>query len=244
MRLQGYNTAVSKIKSPHPQEEHKSHRMNWLRAAVLGANDGVVSTASLMLGVLAAHASRSAILTAGFAGLTAGALSMAVGEYVSVSSQRDSEHADIDIEKRSLESNPQAELAELAHIYVHRGLTPELAQEVAKQLHEHDAPAAHLRDELGIDQEELANPLQAGLASAVSFSVGAIVPIIGALVSSENMGAWVIVIVSLIALAISGAIGAYIGGGHRIRAAARVFLGGGAAMAITAFIGHLVGHSL
>ncbi len=235
---------MSAIKSPHPQEEHKSHRMNWLRAAVLGANDGVVSTASLMLGVLAAHASHSTILTAGVAGLTAGALSMAVGEYVSVSSQRDSEHADIDIEQRSLEANPQGELAELAHIYVHRGLDPELAQKVAQQLHENDAEAAHLRDELGIDREELAKPVQAGLASAVSFSVGAVVPILGALVASKNMGALVIVIVSLIALAISGAIGAYIGGGHRVRAAARVFFGGGAAMAITAFIGHLVGHSL
>ena len=235
---------MSEIKSPHPQEEHKSHRMNWLRAAVLGANDGIVSTASLMLGVSAAHASRSTILTAGIAGLTAGALSMAVGEYVSVSSQRDSEYADIDIEQRSLAANPQGELAELAHIYVHRGLEPELAKQVAKQLHAHDAAAAHLRDELGIDQEGLANPVQAGLASAVSFSVGAVVPIIGALVSNESMGAWVIVIVSLLALAISGAIGAYIGGGHRVRAAARVFFGGGAAMAITAFIGHLVGHSL
>lgn len=235
---------MSEIKSPHPEEEHKSHRMNWLRAAVLGANDGVVSTASLMLGVFAAHASRSAILTAGIAGLTAGALSMAVGEYVSVSSQRDSEYADMAIEQRSLESNPKGELAELAHIYVHRGLDPQLAQEVAKQLHDHDAEAAHLRDELGIDREALANPVQAGLASALSFSVGAVVPIIGALVSSESMGAWVIVTLSLLALAVSGAIGAYIGGGHRVRAAARVFFGGGAAMAITAFIGHLVGHSL
>jgi VIT1/CCC1 family predicted Fe2+/Mn2+ transporter len=235
---------MSEIKSPHPHEEHRSHRMNWLRAAVLGANDGVVSTASLMLGVLAAHANRSTIITAGVAGLTAGALSMAVGEYVSVSSQRDSEHADIAIERRSLASSPDAELEELAHIYVHRGLEPELANQVARQLHDHDAEAAHLRDELGIDQTALANPAQAGLASAVSFSVGAVVPIIGALVSNQNTGAWVIVIVSLIALAVSGAIGAYIGGGHRVRAAARVFFGGGAAMAITALIGHLVGHNL
>lgn len=218
--------------------------MNWLRAAVLGANDGIVSTASLMLGVLAAQASHSTILTAGIAGLTAGALSMAVGEYVSVSSQRDSEYADIAIEKRSLQANPEEELAELAHIYVHRGLEPELANEVAKQFHKHDAEAAHLRDELGIDQAALANPLQAGLASALSFSVGAVVPIIGALISSKSMGAWVIVIFSLLGLAISGAIGAYIGGGHRVRAAARVFFGGGAAMAITALIGHLVGKSL
>ncbi|HSW85232.1 MAG TPA: VIT family protein [Candidatus Saccharimonadales bacterium] len=235
---------MSKIESPHPQEEHKSYRMNWLRAAVLGVNDGIVSTASLMLGVLAAHASRSTIITAGIAGLTAGALSMAVGEYVSVSSQRDSEYADMAIEQRSLESNPKGEIAELAHIYVHRGLEPELAKQVAKQLHDHDAQAAHLRDELGIDRESLANPVQAAMASAISFSIGAVVPIVGALLSNKSMGALFIVIFSLIALAISGAIGAYIGGGHRIRAAARVFFGGGAAMAITAFIGHLVGHSL
>ncbi|HEV2403008.1 MAG TPA: VIT family protein [Candidatus Saccharimonadales bacterium] len=235
---------MSEIVSPHPQEKHKSQRMNWLRAAVLGVNDGVVSTASIMLGVLAANASRSTILIAGFAALSAGALSMAMGEYVSVSSQKDSEQADMAIEQRSLESNPDQELAELAHIYVHRGLEPELANKVAKQLHEHDAKAAHLRDELGIDVEALANPAQAALASAVSFSIGGTVPIIGALVSSKSMGAWVIVIFSLLALAISGAIGAFIGGGHRVRAAARVFFGGGAAMAITAFIGHLVGHSL
>lgn len=235
---------MSEIKSPHPEEKHKSQRLNWLRASVLGANDGVVSTASLMLGVSTAHASSSSILTAGIAGLTAGALSMAMGEYVSVSSQKDSEHADIAIERRSLEANPKEELDELAHIYVHRGLEPQLAEKVARQLHDHDATAAHLRDELGIDQEDLANPLQAGLASAISFSAGAVVPIIGALVGGKHNGIWAIVILSLIALAISGAIGAYIGGGHRVRAAARVFLGGGAAMAITAFIGHLVGHSL
>ncbi len=234
---------MSEIVRPH-QEEHKSHRMGWLRAAVLGANDGVVSTASLMLGVLAAHASHSTILTAGIAGLTAGALSMAVGEYVSVSSQRDSEFADIAIEKRSLEANPKEELAELAHIYVHRGLDPKLADEVAKQLHNHDAAAAHLRDELGINQDALANPVQAGLASAFTFSIGAVVPIIGALVSSKSNGALIIVVLSLVALAISGAIGAYIGGGHRVRAAARVFFGGGAAMAITALIGHLIGRSV
>jgi vacuolar iron transporter family protein len=232
------------IVSPHPEEAHKSQRSNWLRAAVLGVNDGVVSTASLMLGVLAAHASHATILTAGVAGLTAGALSMAVGEYVSVSSQKDSEQADIAIERRSLAANPHEELAELAHIYEHRGLNPELAQQVAAQLHKHDAEAAHLRDELGIDQDALARPAQAATASAASFSLGAVVPIIGALVASHGNGAWVIVGLSLLALAISGAVGAFIGGGHRLRAAARVFVGGGAAMAITALIGHLIGHSL
>src|SRR5690348_17082259 len=143
---------MSAIQSPH-QEQHKSHRSNWLRAAVLGVNDGVVSTASLMLGVSAAQASHSTILTAGIAGLAAGALSMAVGEYVSVSSQKDSERADIDIERRSLSANPKEELEELTHIYVHRGLDEKLAKEVAQQLHAHDAEAAHLRDELGIDKD-------------------------------------------------------------------------------------------
>ena len=234
---------MGEIIRPH-EEEHKSQRSNWLRASVLGVNDGVVSTASLMLGVSAAQANHATILTAGIAGLTAGALSMAVGEYVSVSSQKDSEHADIAIERRSLEANPDEELAELAHIYEHRGLDPKLAKQVAEQLHAHDAEAAHLRDELGIDKETLANPIQASAASAMSFSLGALVPIVGALIPVKDMSAWFIVILSLLALAVSGAIGAYIGGGHRVRAAARVFIGGGAAMAATALIGHLVGHSL
>ena len=235
---------MSKIHSPHPHEEHKSHRSNWLRAAVLGVNDGIVSTSSLMIGVSAAQASSSAILTAGIAGLTAGALSMAVGEYVSVSSQRDSEHADIAIERRSLATNPDQELEELAHIYVHRGLDEELALKVATKLHDHDAEAAHLRDELGIDREDLAKPLQAAFTSAIAFSFGAVVPIIAALIFPHDLDDWGIVMFSLIALAISGAVGALLGGGHRVRAAGRVFFGGGAAMAITALIGHLIGHSV
>jgi len=234
---------MGKIIAPH-SEIHKSHRGNWLRAAVLGVNDGVVSIASLMLGVTAAKASSSTIMTAGIAGLTAGALSMAVGEYVSVSSQRDSERADIVIERRSLASNPDEELAELTHIYVHRGLEPELAAQVAQQLHSHDAEAAHLRDELGIDQNNLANPIQAAMASALAFSVGAAIPIFATLISPKSLETWAIVVFSLIALAISGAIGAILGGGHRLKAASRVFLGGGAAMAITALIGHLIGKTL
>jgi VIT1/CCC1 family predicted Fe2+/Mn2+ transporter len=235
---------VSNIESPHPGEQHRSGRSNWLRASVLGVNDGVISVASIMLGVLAAKAGSTTILTAGVAGLSAGALSMAVGEYVSVSSQRDSEREDLEIERRSLKSNPGGELNELAHIYVHRGLDPELAQQVAQQLHDHDAEDAHLRDELGIDKNNMANPAQAAAASAVSFSFGAVVPILAAIIFPHHLGALAIVIFSLIALAMSGAIGAYIGGGHRIRAALRVFLGGGAAMAITALIGHLIGRSL
>lgn len=223
---------------------HKSHRSNWLRAAVLGVNDGIVSTASLMLGVSAASTSKSAVLTAGIAGLAAGALSMAVGEYVSVSSQKDSEKADLDIERRSLHANPKEELSELAHIYIKRGLEPKLAAEVAEQLHEHDALGAHARDELGIDHDDLANPIQASIASAVAFSVGAIIPILATILTPASIHVASIVVSSLIALAISGAIGAYIGGGHRVRAAARVFVGGGLAMAITAGIGHLIGSAL
>lgn len=229
--------------NPHPNETHKSHRAGWLRAAVLGVNDGIVSTSSLMIGVATATTGRSAILTAGIAGLSAGALSMAIGEYVSVSSQRDSERADIAIEERSLAANPDAELQELAAIYEDRGLEPELALQVATQLHAHDAVAAHARDELGIDHEALARPVQAAVASACSFSLGAAVPIVAAACVSTHSIDWATVISSLIALAVSGAVGAYLGGGHRVRAAARVLVGGGAAMAITAFIGHLIGRS-
>ncbi len=233
---------MSEYESPHA-EKHKSHRAAWLRAAVLGVNDGVVSTSSLMLGVLAASASDKTILTAGIAGLTAGALSMAVGEYVSVSSQRDSEKADIAIEKRSIKDNPDAELAELAWIYEQRGLDSGLAKQVAQQLHDHDAVGSHARDELGIDHEALANPGQAATASAIAFSLGALVPILGAVLSPSGSGL-MIVISSVIALAVSGAVGAYIGGGHRLVAALRVLLGGGAAMALTALIGHFVGRAI
>lgn len=235
---------MSDIKNPHPHERHKSHRGNWLRAGVLGVNDGIVSVSGLMLGVLAAHAQSSVIVTAGIAGLTAGALSMAVGEYVSVSSQRDSEKADLEIERRSLAAHPKEELDELAHIYVHRGLKPALARQVAEQLQSHNAEAAHLRDELGIDINDFVRPIQASLASAISFSAGAVVPIVAALMFPHHLGALGIVTLSLVALAISGAVGAYVGGGHRVKAALRVLLGGAAAMAITSLIGHLVGMSL
>ncbi len=231
---------MSEVANPHPEEVHKSHRTGWLRAAVLGVNDGIVSTASLMIGVAASGAKASTVLTAGIAGLAAGGLSMAVGEYVSVSSQRDSEHADIAIETRSLKTNPKAELAELAAIYQKRGLDPKLAKSVAEQLHDHDAITAHLRDELGIDNKSLSNPIQAALASAVAFAIGAAVPIVATLLSSGKASIWVIVITSLLALAISGAVGAFLGGGHRLRAASRVFLGGGIAMAITALIGRFI----
>lgn len=228
------------FESPHA-EKHRSHRAGWLRAAVLGVNDGIVSTSSLMLGVLAASQSNSSILTAGIAGLVAGALSMAAGEYVSVGSQRDSEKADIEIERKSLAENPNEELAELAWIYERRGLDEKLAVQVAEQLHAHDAVGAHARDELGIDHEALARPVQAAVASAIAFSLGAAVPIFAAVFSSESAGGWAITICSLIALAISGAVGAFVGGGHRLIASARVFVGGGLAMAVTYFIGHIIG---
>lgn len=231
------------FESPH-EEKHRSHRAAWLRAAVLGVNDGIVSTSSLMLGVLAASQSDSAILTAGVAGLAAGALSMAAGEYVSVSSQRDSERADIAIEKKSLDENPEKELEELAWIYEQRGLDKKLAAQVAQQLHDHDAVGAHARDELGIDHEELAKPGQAAIASAVAFSIGAVIPIIAAMLSTQSAGGWAITVSSLVALAISGAVGAYIGGGHRVAASLRVLLGGGAAMAVTYAIGHLIGGAI
>lgn len=235
---------LNSMTSPHPEEIHRSHRAAWLRAAVLGVNDGIVSTSSIMLGVLAANASDATILTAGISSLVAGALSMAVGEYVSVSSQKDSEKEDIAIERRSIENNHDAELSELAAIYETRGLKPKLALEVATQLHEHDAVGAHVRDELGIDHENLANPVQAALASATAFSFGAIIPILAAVFSSSSESAKVIVIVSLFMLGVSGAIGAFIGGGHKLRAAARVFVGGGIAMALTAVVGHFAGTQL
>ena len=231
------------IHSPHT-EQHKSQRSPWLRAAVLGVNDGIVSTSGIMLGVSGAAASPATILTAGIAGLVAGAISMGVGEYVSVSSQKDSEKADIDIETRSIAENPQQELAELAMIYQQRGLNKELALEVAEQLHAYDAVSAHARDELNINQDVLPNPIQAASASMVAFSVGAFVPILAALVAHGHNNILVIVLVSMFGLAVSGSIGAYIGGGNRLLAAFRVLLGGAAAMAITYAIGVLVGHSL
>lgn len=229
--------------TPHP-EAHRSHRAAWLRAAVLGADDGLVSTSSLMLGVAAASASRQAIFTAGFAGLIAGAMSMAAGEYVSVSSQRDAERADLDIEARALRDFAHEELDELTGIYVDRGLEPKLARQVAEQLHAKNALAAHARDELGFDSEELARPVQAGVSSAVSFAAGAILPIIAAALFKGNASHWAIVVSTLIALAILGAVGAAIGGGSRGKAAVRVFIGGGLAMLITAFVGKLIGTAL
>jgi VIT1/CCC1 family predicted Fe2+/Mn2+ transporter len=220
---------------------HLSHRANWLRAAVLGANDGIVSTASLVLGVAASGASSSAVLTAGVAGLVAGALSMAAGEYVSVSSQRDSEEADLRLEAQELSTDPEGELRELADIYERRGVSSRLAREVALELSGRDALATHARDELGLDEDRLARPLQAAWASALSFSAGAAVPVVT--VSLLPAGARIVscIVATVLALALLGDLGARLGGAPRLRATARVLVWGLLAMAITSGIGALIG---
>jgi VIT1/CCC1 family predicted Fe2+/Mn2+ transporter len=225
-------------------EMHRSGRTGWLRAAVLGSDDAIVSTASLMIGVAASSASQGAILVAGVAGLVAGAMSMAVGEYVSVSSQLDAEQADIELEKRELTGQPQAELQELAMIYVNRGLEKELAMKVAEQLSEHDRLGAHMLDELKIDHASLARPMQAAWISAASFASFAMVPITGLLVVPAALGIPVVVAVSLASLAVLGAFGGYLGGAPLGRAALRVTLGGALAMAVTAVIGRILGISV
>jgi VIT1/CCC1 family predicted Fe2+/Mn2+ transporter len=227
-------------RAAHP-EVHLSHRSNWLRAAVLGANDGIVSTASLVLGVAASGASASAIVTAGIAGLVAGALSMAAGEYVSVSSQRDAERADISLEARELRGDPAGELRELAGIYEQRGLPPALAAEVAEALTRQDALAAHSRDELGLSEERLAQPLQAAWASALSFSAGAALPLLVIGVAPSGVREAATVLATIVALAVSGDLGARLGGAPRLRATVRVVVWGAVAMAVTAGIGALVG---
>ena len=223
------------------RESHLSGREGWLRAAVLGANDGILSTAGLVLGVAAANASVSAIATAGIAGLVAGALSMAAGEYVSVSSQRDSEHADLALEKRELKEDPAGELEELAGIYRARGLDPELAQRVAEELTAADALTAHARDELGIMETRMARPLEAAWTSAIAFSVGAAVPLLTITASPEAPRIALTVVLTLVALAVLGGIGARLGGAPMGRAALRVTIWGAVAMALTSAIGALVG---
>jgi VIT1/CCC1 family predicted Fe2+/Mn2+ transporter len=225
------------------REGHRSGSTGWLRAAVLGSNDAIVSTASLMLGVAASQASREATLVAGIAGLVAGAMSMAVGEFVSVSSQRDAELADIARETEELKTMPQAELRELAGIYVKRGLDAELAQKVAEQLTAHDQIGAHLRDELGLDPRAGARPFQAAWISAVSFASFALVPIIAMLVAPGGYRIAAIAVVSLIALGSLGAWGAKLGAAPVARAALRVTVGGALAMAVTAGIGRVLGVS-
>ena len=229
---------------PIPQlEEHQSGRSWWLRAAVLGSDDAIVSTASLMIGVAAASASKQAVMIAGISGLVAGSMSMAVGEYVSVSAQRDSERADIELEKRELAGEPQAELNELKMIYVKRGVGKELAMKVAQQLSVRDRLGSHLRDELGIESQFRARPLQAAWISAVSFASFAAVPIAVLLIALRSRAIPTIAVLSLASLAALGALGGYLGGAPIGRGALRVTIGGGLAMAVTAVIGRLLGVS-
>ena len=222
-------------------ETHLTHRIGWLRAAVLGANDGVISTASLILGVAAAHASHETIFAAGMASLVAGAMSMAAGEFVSVSSQSDMEEAATEVERRELETDSAGEHKELANIYIKRGLTPETAKEVARQLMAHDALDAHMRDELGITTTLKARPLQAALASAVTFAVGAALPLLAVLLVPQTWLIASVAIFSLIVLALLGGMAARAGGASVIAGALRVLVWGAAAMAITAGVGALFG---
>ena len=227
--------------SPRHLERHRTERIGWLRAAVLGANDGIVSTASLVLGVATANASRGTVLVAGVAGLVAGAMSMAAGEYVSVSSQADTERADIERERRELATSRPAEREELAEIYVKRGLTPALAHQVADQLMAHDALAAHARDELGISEALQARPVQAAISSAISFAVGAVLPLALLLLAPTTRITLVVGGGSLLCLALLGSLAAQAGGARPLAGALRVVFWGALAMAITALIGSLFG---
>jgi VIT1/CCC1 family predicted Fe2+/Mn2+ transporter len=220
---------------------HRIHHVGWLRAAVLGANDGIVSTASLVVGVAAAAADRSGVLLAGVAGLVAGAMSMAAGEYVSVSSQADTEKADLDREREELANNHEFEIRELSYIYQKRGLDPELARQVAVQLMEHDALGAHAREELGISEITSARPLQAALASAGTFAVGAVLPLLAVVVAPElRIAVWVSA-ASLLALAVLGVLSARVGGARVWVATGRIVFWGALAMALTAAVGRLFG---
>jgi VIT1/CCC1 family predicted Fe2+/Mn2+ transporter len=228
--------------SAHPHaERHATSRIGWLRAAVLGANDGIVSTTSLLLGVAAAEASRQLLFTTGVAALVAGALSMAVGEFVSVSSQRDSERADIAKERRELARFPEHELDELTEIYIGKGLTPELARAVAVELHNGDPLEAHMVEELGITKATMARPMQAAWSSAASFAVGAAIPVIAVVALPDGARIGLTAVVALFALAALGILGARTGGADPVRPTVRTVLGGAAAMAITTVIGRLVG---
>jgi VIT1/CCC1 family predicted Fe2+/Mn2+ transporter len=226
---------------PRHPERHRTQRIGWLRAAVLGANDGILSTASLVLGVASAEASRGTVLVAGIAGLVAGAMSMAAGEYVSVSSQADTEGADLEQERRELAASGPAEREELADIYIDRGLTPTLAHQVAEQLMAHDPLAAHARDELGISEILAAKPVQAALASASSFAVGAALPLGLLLLAPENRMVPMIAGGSLLFLALLGGLAARAGGASVVTGAARVVFWGALAMGVTALIGRLFG---
>lgn len=216
-------------------------KLNWLRAGVLGANDGIVSTAGLVVGVAAAASSTSTIVTAGIAGISAGAISMAVGEYVSVSTQRDAEAALLAQEYRELEEDPADELAELTAIYHAKGLSAETARQVAEELTAYDAFAAHAEAELGLNPDELTNPWHAAFSSAVAFTLGALLPLLAILLPPTAARIPVTMVAVLLALALTGSVSAWLGGSNRVRAVARVVLGGALAMAVTYGIGQLAG---
>ena len=222
-------------------ERHRAARVSWLRAAVLGANDGIVSTASLLVGVAAADASHPALLAAGVAAVVAGAMSMAAGEYVSVHSQADTEEADLDRERRELETDDAGERRELMGIYIGRGLTPELARQVSDQLMAHDALGAHARDELGITDHTSARPLQAAAASAASFAVGGLLPLLVVVLTPLPQVLVTVPAAALVFLAVLGAVAARAGGADTLAAAARVTFWGAVAMAVTAGVGALFG---
>lgn len=218
-------------------EDHAGHRASWLRAGVLGANDGLLSTASLLVGVASASAGRPVLLATGVASLVAGAGSMAIGEYGSVSSQRDAERADLDTEAAELETMPRAELAELTTIYERRGLPHPLAHEVAEVLTAHDALTTHARDELGLDPDDLARPLEAAVTSAVSFALGALVPLLVVLIVAGGLRVPAVVVSTLVGLGALGAIGGRLGGAPPVRPAVRVLMGGAVAMGVAALVG-------
>lgn len=229
---------------PFPHEPHRARlgqRLNWLRAGVLGANDGIISTAGLVIGVAAATAERGPILTAGLAGLTAGAVSMALGEYVSVSTQRDAERALLDLERRELAAWPEEELEELAAIYVAKGASPETAHRLAEELTAHDAFAAHVDVELGLDPDDLTNPWLAAGSSALAFTLGAALPLLAIGLTGPDVRIAATFVVVLLALALTGWVSAALGGARPARAVVRLLVGGAAAMAVTYGVGQLIG---
>lgn len=226
---------------PTHSERHRTDRAGWLRAAVLGANDGILSVAGLVVGVASSGASAATVLTTGIAGLVAGAMSMAAGEYVSVQSQADTERADLALERRELHEDPQSELEELIAIYRQRGLDPALARQVAEQLTAHDALGAHARDELGITESLRARPLQAAAASAAAFCSGAALPIVAAWLAPDGRQLWVTGAATLVGLSLTGALAARAGGASGLRGAVRVVFWGAAAMLASGAIGHVFG---
>lgn len=225
----------------HDKVHHRVNRIGWLRAAIMGANDGIVSTASLLVGVAAADTDHGSVVLAGIAGLVAGAMSMAAGEYVSVSSQADTEKADIALETREHILDPYGEFEELAQIYEERGLSRDLARRVARQLMQKDGVAAHTRDELGISEAVVARPIQAAITSATTFAIGASLPLVAAILAPIGNMIWPISIAALVALGILGALGARAGGADIVRGTTRVVFWGALAMAATAFIGDFFG---